>query len=214
MQFFMHMTKANTLRLTHRFTQAVDYAREIHIGTRRGTEVPYMAHLLGVASLVLGESGHVSPIEVTEDMVIAALLHDAVEDAGGQPRLDEIEAKFGKEVADIVRGCTDSFETEIDKKQEWEPRKAAYIKRLPGESDGTLLVSAADKLYNARAILEDYREIRAEVWRRFKRGRDQQLQYFNELLEVYKSRCPNWRIIKELSRVVAELAKLSANESP
>ena len=130
------------LVLTQRFTDAVDYARQIHTGVRKGTEVPYMAHLLGVASLVMGEVGHV-PFAVTEDMVIAGLLHDSVEDEGGLPRLHDIEAKFGKEVADIVKGCTDSFEVDSDKKQPWEQRKASYIKRLreEPESDGTLLVS-------------------------------------------------------------------------
>jgi (p)ppGpp synthase/HD superfamily hydrolase len=107
------------LTLTPRFTQAMDYARQIHTGLRKGTQVPYMAHLLGVASLVMGEAGHV-PFVVTEEMVIAALLHDAVEDEGGLPRLRDIEAKFGKEVAKIVEGCTDSFEADSDKKQPWD----------------------------------------------------------------------------------------------
>jgi (p)ppGpp synthase/HD superfamily hydrolase len=201
--------------LTRRFIQAVDYARQIHTGWRKGTHVPYMAHLLGVASLVMGESGHV-PFAVTEDMVIAALLHDAVEDEGGLPRLQDIEAKFGKDVAKIVEGCTDSSEVDSDKKQEWRVRKEAYIKRLreePDESEGTLLVSAADKLYNARAILEDYREVGAEVWKRFKRGRDQQLWYFDELIKVYEERCQNWRIVEELKRMVAELRRVSAGEA-
>src|SRR5215472_7950280 len=109
------------LTLSPRFTQAVDYARQIHTGWRKGTQVPYMAHLLGVASLVMGETGHL-PFAVTEDMVIAALLHDAVEDEGGMLRLEDIEAKFGKEVANIVKGCTDSFEVDSDRKQEWETR--------------------------------------------------------------------------------------------
>ena len=201
--------------LTRRFIQAVDYARQIHTGWRKGTHVPYMAHLLGVASLVMGESGHV-PFAVTEDMVIAALLHDAVEDEGGLPRLQDIEAKFGKDVAKIVEDCTDSSEVDSDKKQEWRVRKEAYIKRLreePDESEGTLLVSAADKLYNARAILEDYREVGAEVWKRFKRGRDQQLWYFDELIKVYEERCRNWRIVEELKRMVAELRRVSAGEA-
>lgn len=198
--------------LTPRFTQAVDYARQIHVGTRKGTQVPYMAHLLGVASLVMGETGHV-PFAVTEDMAMAALLHDAVEDEGGLPRLHDIEAKFGKEVAGIVKGCTDSFEVDGDKKQQWEQRKASYIKRLreEPESDGTLLVSAADKLYNARAIIEDYGEIGAAVWKRFKRGREQQLWYFDELLKIYEARCPNWRIVKELKSMVSELRRVSAD---
>src|SRR5215470_979787 len=184
---------------TPRFTQAVDYARQIHTGTRKGTQTPYMAHLLGVASLVMGETGQV-PFAVTEDMVLAALLHDAVEDEGGLPRLRDIEAKFGREVARIVNGCTDSFETDSSKKPSWEERKAWYINRLreKRDSEGTLLVSAADKLYNARAILEDYRQIGAEVWKRFKRGRDRQLWYFDELIKVYEERCRNWRIVEEL----------------
>lgn len=201
--------------LTSRFIQAVDYARQIHTGWRKGTQVPYMAHLLGVASLVMGEIGHV-PLAVTEDMVIAALLHDAVEDEGGLPRLHDIEAKFGREVADIVKGCTDSFEVDSNKKQKWEVRKASYIERLreePDESEATLLVSAADKLYNARAILEDYKQIGAEVWKRFKRGRDQQLWYFDELIKVYEARCPGWRIVEELKLAVGELTRISAGEA-
>src|SRR5262249_55316980 len=161
--------------LSSRFTQAADYARQIHTGRRKGTHVPYMAHLLGVASIVMGEVARV-PFAVTEDMVIAALLHDAVEDEGGLPRLQDIEAKFGKEVAKMVEGCTDSFATDPGEKEPWRERKASYIRRLRGDdSEGTLLVSAADKLYNARSILEEYREIGAEVWKRFNRGSDEQL---------------------------------------
>ena len=136
-RFMETKEKHEALTLTPRFTEAVDYARQIHTGPRKGTQVPYMAHLLGVASLVTGETGHV-PFAVTEDMVIAALLHDAVEDAGGMPRLHDIEAKFGKEVADIVKGCTDSFEADSNRKGRWEQRKASYIKRLREETDGRL----------------------------------------------------------------------------
>jgi len=115
--------------LTNRFTQAVDYARQVHVGLRKGTQVPYMAHLLSVASLVLTESGHV-PFPITEDMVIAALLHDVVEDEGGLPRLRDIEAKFGKEVAKIAEGCTDSFEQDPSRKQEWEVTSGACKRGL------------------------------------------------------------------------------------
>jgi (p)ppGpp synthase/HD superfamily hydrolase len=201
----------NFLHLTSRFTWAVDYARQIHVNYRKGTNVPYMAHLLGVASLVMGETGHVS-FPVTEEMVIGALLHDAVEDEGGVPRLRDIEANFGKEVATIVEGCTDSFEEDVNKKQEWKQRKTSYIERLRKEPQGTLLVSAADKLYNARAILQDYREVAGEIWKRFKRGRGEQLWYFRELLNVYEDRGSN-RLVKELKRVVDELGELSADES-
>jgi (p)ppGpp synthase/HD superfamily hydrolase len=199
------------LHLTSRFTLAIDYARQIHVNYRRGTNVPYMAHLLGVASLVMGETGHVL-FPVTEEMVIGALLHDAVEDEGGLPRLRDIEANFGKEVATIVEGCTDSFEEDSNKKQEWKQRKASYIERLRKEPQGVLLVSAADKLYNARAILQDYREVAGEIWKRFKRGRREQLWYFRELLNVYEGKRSN-RLVEELRRVVGELAELSADES-
>jgi (p)ppGpp synthase/HD superfamily hydrolase len=203
---------ANFLHLTARFTRAMDYARQVHVNYRKGTTVPYMAHLLGVVSLVMGESGHVH-FPVTEDMVIGALLHDAVEDEGGLPRLRDIEANFGKEVAKIVEGCTDSFEEDSSKKPEWEVRKKSYIDRLRKEPEGTLLVSAADKLYNARTILEDYREIGAEIWSRFKRGRKEQLWYYNELIKIYEQRCPSWRIVSELKRVVGELERVSAGEA-
>jgi (p)ppGpp synthase/HD superfamily hydrolase len=201
---------ANHLNLTARFTRAVDYARQVHVSYRKGTRVPYMAHLLGVASLVMGESGHVD-FPVTEDMVIAALLHDAVEDEGGLPRLRDIEANFGREVAKIVEGCTDSFEEDSSKKLEWEVRKKSYIDRLRKEPEGTLLVSAADKLYNARAILEDYRKIGAAIWSRFKRGRKEQLWYFGELSKVYEERGSN-RLTEELKRVIDELKRVSAGE--
>jgi (p)ppGpp synthase/HD superfamily hydrolase len=201
----------NFLHLTSRFTLAIDYARQVHANYRKGTNVPYMAHLLGVASLVMGETGHLS-FPVTEEMVIGALLHDAVEDEGGLPRLRDIEANFGKEVATIVEGCTDSFEEDANKKQEWEQRKASYVERLRKEPQGVLLVSAADKLYNARAILQDYREVAGEIWKRFKRGRREQLWYFRELLNVYEGRGSN-RLVEELRRVVGELAELSTDES-
>lgn len=171
-----------------------------------------MAHLLGVASIVLGESGQV-PFAITEDLVIAALLHDAVEDEGGLPRLRDIEAKFGKEVAKLVEGCTDSFEEDSTRKHEWEVRKSSYIERLRQEPHETLLVSVADKLYNARAMVEDYKRIGAELWTRFTRGQGQQLWYFDELIKVYEERCATWRIVEELKKTVAELRQLCTSKS-
>lgn len=197
------------LQLTERFTRAVDYARTIHVGTRKKSAVPYMAHLLGVASLVMGENGHL-PFAVSEDMAIGALLHDAVEDAGGMPRLRDIEANFGREVARIVEGCSDSFEEDGSRKKSWEERKQGYIERLPTEPADTLLVSAADKLYNVRAIVEDFRVEGEKVWERFNRGPEQQSWYYSELLKVFQARCPEWRIVAELGRAVAELRKIAS----
>src|ERR1700685_3216210 len=127
-----------------------------------------MAHLLGVAALVMGEAG--GRVPVTEDMVIAALLHDAVEDHGGTPRLREIEGRFGADVSRMVAALSDTFAEDHDKKESWEDRKNNYLVRLRGEPDDVLLISAADKLYNAKTILDDYKEIGPAVFDRFKRG--------------------------------------------
>jgi (p)ppGpp synthase/HD superfamily hydrolase len=207
----MNNIETEQLYLTARFTSAIDYARHIHIERRKGTDVPYMAHLLGVASLVMGEVGYVQ-FPVTEDMVIAALLHDAAEDHGGLPRLRDIEQNFGSNVARMVDGLSDSLTEDPSKKQSWLERKQAYIQKLREEPADVQLISAADKLYNARAILEDYREVGPRVWERFKRGRNDQIWYFEELLAVFKSFEAN-RIVGELERVVNELRQISAEDA-
>ena len=196
------------LHLTDRFSRAIDYARHLHIERRKATRIPYMAHLLGVASLVMGEAGQV-PFPVTEDMVIAALLHDAAEDHGGHTRLADIRSNFGPQVARMVEGLSDTFAEDPCEKEDWDVRKKSYLERLPQESPETQLISAADKLYNVRTILDEYRAIGPRVWERFHRSRDQQLWYFNSLLRVFKSAGTN-RIVEELDRVVVELARLSA----
>jgi (p)ppGpp synthase/HD superfamily hydrolase len=197
------------LHLGERFTRAIDYARTLHIERRKGTEIPFMAHLLGVASLVMGESGHVA-FPVTEDMVIAALLHDTVEDHGGAVRLNDVEFNFGANVARMVEGLSDTLVEDPRNKESWEERKQKYLDRLGGEPADVQLISAADKLYNARSVLDDYRKFGPEVWKRFHRGRDLQLWYFHELLKVF-GRSPN-RMVEELERVVAELDRISASE--
>ena len=200
------------LHLTHRFTRAVDYARTLHIERRKGTEIPYMAHLLSVAALVMSESGHV-PFPVTEDMVIAAVLHDTVEDHGGATRLADVKENFGPEVARMVEGLSDTLSEDSYHKEPWQERKQNYLTRLAQEPKEIQLISAADKLHNARAIVEDYRVEGAEVWKRFKRGRDQQLWYFEELLKIFRKSGEN-RIVEELGRVVEQLKDLSKDEAP
>jgi (p)ppGpp synthase/HD superfamily hydrolase len=198
------------LHLSGRFTSAVDYARHLHIERRKGTQIPFMAHLLGVAALVMGENGQVD-FPVTEEMVIAALLHDAVEDHGGEPRLRDIEHNFGAEVARMVEGLSDTLAEDASNKEPWEERKRKYLERLRTEPREVKLISAADKLYNARSILDDYRKIGPEIWKRFKRGRDQQLWYFDAVLKEFKASGTN-RIVEELQRVVDELREISADE--
>jgi (p)ppGpp synthase/HD superfamily hydrolase len=207
----MNDIESEILHLSNRFTSAIDYARTIHIERRKGTDIPYMSHLLGVASLVMGEAGHTG-FPVTEEMVIAALLHDAAEDHGGVPRLKDIEYNFGPNVARMVEGLSDSLTETPGNKQSWLERKQAYILRLREEPADVQLISAADKLHNARAILEDYREIGPRIWERFKRGRLDQLRYFDELLRVFNASGTN-RIVEELGRVVNELRQFSADEA-
>jgi (p)ppGpp synthase/HD superfamily hydrolase len=199
----MNNTGSEQLHLSSRFTSAIDYARAIHIELRKGTDIPYMAHLLGVASLVMGEAGHAG-FPITEEMVIAALLHDAAEDHGGVLRLKDIEYNFGSNVARMVEGLSDSLTEDPGNKQSWLERKQAYVLRLREEPADVQLISAADKLYNARAILKDYREIGPQVWERFNRGWQDQLWYFDELLIVFKA-SGTTRIVEELGRVVSEL---------
>jgi (p)ppGpp synthase/HD superfamily hydrolase len=203
-------TQGNRLFLSRRFTEAIEYARQHHTEFRKGTDIPYMAHLLGVAALVMGEAG--GRVLVTEDMVLAALLHDVVEDHGGMTRLHEVEQRFGANVARTVEGLSDSFAENQHPKDEWKRRKSEYIKRLRHEPDDVLLISAADKLYNAKAILDDFKDIGEAIWKRFNRGADQQLWYFDELVAVYLLR-PRNRIVNELERVVGELAALTPKVS-
>ncbi len=207
----MNNNGTEQLHLTSRFTSAIEYARIIHIERRKATDVPYMAHLLGVASLVMGEAGHAG-FAVTEDMVIAALLHDAAEDHGGELRIRDIECNYGSNVARMVAGLSDSLIADPKQKLPWLERKKAYIRKLRKEPADVRLISAADKLYNARAILEDYREIGPRVWDRFQRGREDQIWHFNKLLAAYKMHGVN-RMVEELRRVVAELRLISANEA-
>jgi (p)ppGpp synthase/HD superfamily hydrolase len=207
----MNNIETEQLYLTDRFTSAVDYARKVHTERRKGTDVPYMAHLLGVASLVMGEVGY-AQFPVTEDMVIAALLHDAAEDHGGLPRLKDIEYNFGPNVARMVEGLSDSLFGDPGNKKPWLERKQTYIQKLREELTDVQLISAADKLYNAKAILEDYRMIGPRIWERFKRGRNDQLRYFDELIKVFKSSEVN-RIVSELERVVNQLRRVSAEEA-
>ena len=203
------MNQKPRLALTERFSEAVEYARQLHTEYRKGTDIPYMAHLLGVAALVMGEAG--GPVPVTEDMILAALLHDAVEDHGGTPRLCEIEGRFGPEVARMVAALSDTFAEDHEKKEGWEERKNNYLTRLREEPDDVLLISAADKLYNAKTILDDYKDIGPAVFDRFKRGAKEQLWYFDELLKVFRDHPPN-RIVNDLERVVQELHERTSRD--
>ncbi|MGH3595236.1 MAG: HD domain-containing protein [Mycobacterium sp.] len=185
-------------RLTPAFVEAVRYAAEKHATqTRKGSDIPYLGHLLSVAGLVIDADG-------TETQAIAALLHDTAEDQGGEETLAEIRERFGAEVAMIVAECSDTFETP---KPPWRERKEHYIRHLRDASDGAILVSLADKLHNARALLRDFRDLRDDLWQRFNvQDPQQHLWYYRSLLEVYTDRIDNW-MVDELREAVDALAQ-------
>ena len=162
-----------------------------------------MTHLLAVASLV-GEAGG------TENEVIAALLHDAVEDCGGQPTLDKIRELFGDEVAQIVLGCSD---TDVVPKPPWKQRKESYIQHVNDASESILLVSCADKLHNARSIVADHRQIGEELWERFTATKEQTLWYYQSLLSVYQRRGVTARLVDELERTVSTMEELAGKSN-
>lgn len=178
--------------LTHRFEQALLYAHQLHARqTRKGSAIPYIAHLLGVCALVLEDGGD-------EDEAIAALLHDAVEDQGGRATLEEIQSRFGVRVASIVESCSDAFTVP---KPPWRARKEAYLAHLPQHTPSAVRVSLADKLHNARAILRDVRTLGPEVWARFNGGRDGTLWYYARLVEIF-SQITHSPMVEELRATV------------
>jgi len=180
-----------------RLQRAFQYAAEKHDGqTRKQSAVPYLSHLMAVASLVLEAGGD-------EDMAIAALLHDVVEDCGGMPRLREIRKQFGARVAKIVEGCTDSFGVP---RPEWIERKKGYLREVKHANAETRLVSASDKLHNVRTILTDYRQHGESIWSRFNGKKEGTLWYYRALSDEYQRRNRN-RIAHELAIAVAELER-------
>ena len=195
------------MRLSPRFEAALVMATQLHAGQmrkgteeqrRNDTEIPYISHLLGVSSLVLEYGG-------TEDQAIAALLHDAVEDQGGIKTLDRIRDHFGSEVAEIVDHCTDAYE---DPKPEWRQRKEIYVDEVPNMPATAALVSCADKLHNARAILSDLREVGDDLWGRFTGKKDGTLWYYRSLVDAFGKAFPG-RLTDELRRTVEETEGLA-----
>ena len=189
------------MALTERFDQALQFAHTIHRNQKRkGTDTPYISHLLGVCSLVLEHEGD-------EDQAIAALLHDAVEDqgekySGGVEQLrKDIEQKFGATVLHIVNGCTDA---DIFPKPPWKERKEAYIAHIQNASSDIRFVSCCDKLHNARAILTDYCDIGDDLWGRFNSGKKDILWYYRSLADAFQAGGES-SLTEELSRVVSDL---------
>lgn len=183
-----------------RFHKALVFAARKHARqTRKKTAVPYIAHLMSVAALVLEAGGD-------EDLAIAALLHDVVEDCGGKPMLKEVRHRFGRRVAHIVEACTDS---NTYPKPPWRQRKVEYLKHLRTADADVRLVSVADKLHNVREILKDYRIVGEPLFERFKGKRDGTLWYYRALVKEFRRRKTN-HLVSELGRVIADLEKLAS----
>lgn len=186
--------------LDSRFATALSFAAELHRDHyRKRTEIPYVSHLLAVASLAL-EHG------ADQDEAIAALLHDAQEDRGGKPTTDTIEILFGARVATIVRGCSDTDDKEHE--DPWDIRKRDYLEKLKTASPSVRLVSACDKVHNARAILADLRVIGDDLWPRFNGGKDGSLRYYRDLRDEFNRAGPKG-LAGELTRVVEEIETLA-----
>ncbi|HEY3354101.1 MAG TPA: HD domain-containing protein [Polyangia bacterium] len=185
--------------LSRRFIDALEFAAELHQAqVRKGSGIPYVAHLLGVASIAL-EYG------ADEDEAIAGLLHDAIEDQGGDATRAEIRRRFGDRVTAIVDGCTD---TDEHPKPPWRERKERHLQALGAADASIRLVMAADKLQNARSMIKDFRTIGAPLWERFRGGRDGSLWYLRAMTERLHAAGPT-ALTAELLRVVAEVERLA-----
>jgi (p)ppGpp synthase/HD superfamily hydrolase len=187
--------------LTEKFHLAMKYATFWHRHqVRKSTDLTYILHPLGVASLVLEAGGN-------EDEAIAALLHDVPEDCGGQVMLEEIEALFGPRVAEIVAGCSDTLVEDRANKPEWRVRKQNHIDEIKASSDmGLHLVTAADKLHNARAIVTDLQNDGPIVWNRFNAGQEDILWYYTEMLKVLQAKSVSNTIITPLEKSIEAMA--------
>jgi len=191
-----------TTQLTERYADAVTYAATAHAAQRRkGTDIPYVAHLLAVSGSVLEAGGD-------EDQAIAGLLHDVVEDQGGLPRADDVRARFDDRVADIVLGCSDSTAEDRKDKLPYAERKATHIAYLREASDDVLLVTAADKLHNARAIQADLMIDGPGMLARFNGEPDQILAYYRSVLDVLESRGIAPVLVVPMRHTVDQMAEL------
>lgn len=190
-------------QLGERFEDALVYATRLHTNqVRKVGGTPYIAHLLSVAALVLEDGG-------SEDEAIAALLHDAIEDQGGQTTRDEIRQRFGDRVAIIVEGCTES---DVIPKPPWKERKLQYLQNLQNASPEVLRVSLADKLHNARSLLMAWREQGDRIWDEFHGTRAEKLWFYSELSHVYQEKHSS-SLSQELEWVLELLRELESQKN-
>jgi (p)ppGpp synthase/HD superfamily hydrolase len=187
------------MQLSVRFEDALAYTARLHATqVRKVSNIPYIAHLLSVTAIVL-EYG------ADEDEAIAALLHDAIEDQGGQVVRTQIEQRYGARVAAIVEGCSD---TDVFPKPSWQQRKEAYLAHLRTAPASVRLISAADKLANVRSVIMDYHQVGEQVWQRFNGGREGTLWNYRALVETFMA-AGTTPLVEELARAVAEMERLA-----
>jgi (p)ppGpp synthase/HD superfamily hydrolase len=190
--------------------QAFAYvAEQFKEDERKGTQIPYLSHLVSVAALVMEAGGD-------DVQVAAAFLHDSPEDKGGEAELQRIEAEFGADVAAIVRDLSDSLvdTTKGETKRPWKERKEQYLEHLRNAPERSLLVSAADKLHNARCIVADLRLHHEQLWKRFNAPAGEQLWYYDRLVEIFRERLADSSLTAELQRTVGEMRSLVAGRQP
>ena len=182
--------------LTERFQKAMSYATDLHKDqTRKSTDITYICHPFGVASLVLEAGGD-------EDQAIAALLHDIPEDCGGEPRLREISGMFGSRVEKIVRDCSDSLVEDPEEKAPWKVRKEVHINHLNDADFDTLTVTAADKAHNARSIATDLQNQGPSLWDRFNANREDIIWYYESVYAVLKEKLVSKALLTPLRNAI------------
>ena len=185
------------IQLTDRFITAVTYATTLHRDqSRKSTDIPYICHPLGVASLLI-EAG------CDEDQVIAGVLHDVPEDCGGEPRLADIKQMFGDRVEAIVRGCSDSLTSTEEQKAPSKERKEKHLAELETASLDVLLVTAADKLHNARAIATDLEISGTQLWDRFNLDQQSIIEYYNKVFAILKKNEVTPKLLNPLATAIA-----------
>lgn len=190
------------VHLSKRFEEALVFSNRLHTAQlRKGTQTPYISHLLSVAALVLEAGGD-------EDLAIAALLHDAVEDQGGLETLALIREQYGDRVAFVVKSCSDAYTLP---KPPWKIRKKEYLAHLRLSTADVRLVSLADKLHNSRCILRDMQVSDESIWDKFKGGKEGTLWYYRSLIDVFEKFERNF-LLDELKRVVNQIEALAISE--
>jgi (p)ppGpp synthase/HD superfamily hydrolase len=181
-------------------SKALEIALDAHRGqVRKSTSIPYISHPLAVASIAM-EYG------ANQDQVIAALLHDAIED-GGESYRNIIRNNFGEHVLSLVEACTDGTPDATGQKAPWTERKTRYLNHLEDASDDVLLVSGSDKLHNARAILRDLKVLGVSVFNRFSTSQEQTIWYYESLSDIFTKRQQPFAV--EIAETISEIKRLS-----